>query len=75
MLEREIKLKGELVKLLTHLWKDAQMAIGGDWDPTYDKSGYESQQILIEEFCKIYNINLNINDEVVIPPTLAILII
>ena len=62
MLEVNIRKKeNELVKLLTHLWQDAQMGIDGTWDPTYDKSGYQAQQILIEDFCKNNRVELNIN--------------
>lgn len=43
--------KVELINLLSCIYKDAQMAIDGKWDPTYDKGGFEAQQELIDDFC------------------------
>lgn len=44
MLEKRIKLKeNDLVNLLTSLYTDAQRAIDGTWDSTYDKNGFKDQ--------------------------------
>jgi hypothetical protein len=60
-LMKRIKLKEvDLINLLTSLYTDAQMAIDGTWNPTYDKSGFKDQQYLIEQFCKDNNIELAI---------------
>ena len=59
MLEKRIKLKeNDLVNLLTSLYTDAQMALDGTWDPTYDKNGFNDQQFLIEQFCKANKTNI-----------------
>jgi hypothetical protein len=64
MLEKRIKLKeNDLVNLLTSLYTDAQMAIDGTWDSTYDKDGFKDQQHLIEQFCKDNNIEMVINQK------------
>jgi hypothetical protein len=64
MLEKRIKLKeDDLINLLTSLYSDAQMALDGTWDPTYDKNGFNDQQFLIEQFCKANNIDLAISQK------------
>ena len=55
--------KKELIELLTSLYTDAQMAIDGIWDSTYDKNGHKDQQYLIEQFCKSNNIELAIAEK------------
>lgn len=64
MLEKRIKLKeDDLINLLTNLYVDAQMALDGTWDSTYDKSGFRDQQRLIEQFCKNNNIELKVAEK------------
>lgn len=63
-LMKRIKLKEvDLINLLTSLYSDAQMALDGTWNPTYDKNGFNDQQFLIEQFCKVNNIELTIAEK------------
>jgi hypothetical protein len=55
--------KDGLINLLTSLYTDAQMALDGTWDSTYDKNGFRDQQHLIEQFCKANNIELAISQK------------
>lgn len=55
------KEEDELVTLLSTLYKDAQMGIDEEWVPTYDKEGWEAQQVLIDTYCKNNNIKINKN--------------
>jgi hypothetical protein len=48
----------ELITLLSHLYKDAQMGIDEEWIPTYDKEGWEAQQVLIDTYCRNNNIEI-----------------
>ena len=50
--------KTELVNLLSTLYKDAQMGIDEKWISTYDKEGWEAQQVLIDTYCTNNNIEI-----------------
>ena len=48
----------ELITLLSTLYKDAQMGIDEKWIPTYDKEGWEAQQVLIDTYYTNNNIEI-----------------
>jgi hypothetical protein len=54
------KFKEDLSNLLSTIYKDADMAINGEWDKSDD--GFEAQQTLIDRFCDKYNITLNLEE-------------
>lgn len=50
----------DLIVLLSSIYKDADMAINGEWDKC--EEGFEAQQILIDRFCEKYNIELELEE-------------
>lgn len=50
----------DLIHLLSSIYKDADMAINGEWDKC--EEGFEAQQILIDRFCEKYNIELDLEE-------------